>query len=404
MDPELDNPMTHIARLVQRASVAAGLVCLAAGSAPAVIVSTLHDGATARAPGGNTGWHNVAIRGTASAVYLGNRWAITANHVGDGSLEFSDGSKIDFVPGSGLRLNNDSGQAAGSPDLRMFRLVEDPGLASLEIDTESPPPGTDVMMIGAGRDRTLPLLGWSTSRFPWASVLLPFADRLGYNTASSRTMRWGTNDVTGPVTISGTTAGFQMTFNRPADAFEAQATTGDSGGGVFRLVDDTWMLVGIMTSVTTLSGQPSGTVIFGQSTQAADLTAYRDQITDLVTAPDPPWQNQLNYYDVDRSGMVTPRDQLLIFNELILNGAHELEGLPLVDSPLYDVSGDGLVSSRDAQLLINAFLTGTANPAAAVAPGTMLIPEPSTGALVLVGLLSVALAHGARSIRRRGVR
>ena len=122
---------------------------------------------------------------------------------------------------------------------------------------------------------------------------------------------------------------------------------------------------------------------------------------DLVTADDPLWQNQANYFDVDRSGMASSRDLLLIINELIRSGSHELEGSPSAGGSLFDVSGDGFVSARDSLLIINALIGETANPTTASASGTMFVPEPSTGALVLLGLLSVALARCLTIIRRR---
>ncbi len=394
--------MNHIARLARPCSVVAiALVCLSAKPAGAVVVSAFYQDATAVAPGGNPGWFNVGKRGTASASYLGNRWVITANHVGDGSVKFSDGRVFGLVAGSGVRLTNDAGQAIGSPDLRMFRLVDDPGLPSLEIDTASPSAGDSVMMIGAGRDRADALVGWSATGFSWEPVPLPLANRLGYMLESTSTMRWGTNTVTGPFSINGATAGFSTLFNRPGDYFEAQAVIGDSGGGVFRLVDDTWKLVGLMATAQPLPGQPAGTVVFGNSSQSADLTAYREQIMDLVTAADPLWQNQANYYDVDRSGMASSRDLLLIINELIRSGSHELEGAPSAGGSWLDVSGDGFVSARDSLLVTNALLGETANPTTASASGAMFVPEPSTAALVLLGLLTVALARCLTIIRRR---
>ena len=51
----------------------------------------------------------------------------------------------------------------GSPDLRMFRLAEDPGLPTLEIDAVRPAAGSTVMMIGAGRQRVPGLKSWRVS-------------------------------------------------------------------------------------------------------------------------------------------------------------------------------------------------------------------------------------------------
>ena len=77
------------------------LVCLCGRTALAVVVSNVNQGVTAVAPADMPGWDNMAYRGSASAVYLGNRWMITANHVGAGRCALpTAGCSIQFpVPG-----------------------------------------------------------------------------------------------------------------------------------------------------------------------------------------------------------------------------------------------------------------------------------------------------------------
>ena len=388
-------------------------LCFApADTARAVVVSAVDQSVTAAAPAGMPGWSNMAQRAGSSAVYLGNRWAITANHVGDGAMQFTDGRTFASVPGSAQRLSNSGLPIGGTPDLLMFRLVEDPGLAPLTIAASTPTSGSNVMMIGAGRDRAPGLIGWSVSPFggAWFEVPLPLANRVGYPLAGTKTMRWGTNAVDGgQFVISGSTLGFATRFDRPGQPFEAHAATGDSGGGVFQRIDGTWELAGLMLEIAPLGGQPANTVVAGERRRIADLSEYGAQLDDMLTRVDPPWQNPRNYFDVDGSGMLTPRDVIIVINKLIQNDIDELPpeltGSPAPGDPFYDVSGDGLVSSLDAVRMINALISGNGNqvgPTVTPAAGVSLVPEPTSGLLALVGAALLGLLRAAVRSRRRG--
>ncbi len=384
------------------------LLWFSAEPACAVVVSASNLDVTAVAPGDDPGWNNVVYRGSASAVYLGNRWVLTANHVGAGSIRLSDGRVFDMTTGSGVQLNNTGIAVAGSPDLEMFRLTDDPGLPALQIDTVRPAAGSPVVMIGDGYDRASINERWRVSgsgtSTTWTPISTPFANALGYDLLSSATKRWGMNEVSsGQTLINSTTLGFATRFDRLALPFEAQAVTGDSGGGVFHYSDGAWKLVGIMDAIQTLTNQPSGTAVFGDQTMIADLSAYRSQIMDLVTRADPAWQNQHNYYDVDGSGFVSPLDYLLIFNELNRSQQHDLVGSPATTREYYDVSGDNFVSQLDALQIINALTADTANPSSAFAadPNVVLAPEPATGVMVLWGVLLAAAWRCVCFVRRR---
>ncbi|MEX2111919.1 MAG: dockerin type I domain-containing protein [Pirellulales bacterium] len=399
--------MSRFALLARQWSVASlTLLWMTAPPARAVVVSASNLAVTAVTPGDDPGWNNVALRGAASAVYLGNRWVLTADHVGAGSIQLSDGRVLDMVPGSGTQLTNAGIAAAGAPDLRMFRLADDPGLPTLQIDTVRPPAGSPVTMIGAGRDRATGLDGWHVTgvgvNTVWTPSGPPLANVHGYSLLDTFTKRWGMNEVaSNQILINNTTVGFSTRFDRPGFAFEGQAVTGDSGGGVFRKVDGAWKLVGIMTAQQSLTNQPAGTVVPGNLSQIADLAAYRSQILGLLTRADPAWQNQRNYFDVNGSGFVSPLDYLVIFNELIRANSHALVGSPATTRQYYDVNGDAMVSQLDALRIINALTAGSANPPSVVplASDTHFIPEPSTGALAFGGLL-LAVARCLKIARR----
>jgi len=378
-----------------------------------VIISQGSNTPNLRAPGNDPGWNNVGIVAGGSGVYLGNRWVITAHHVGPGSLQLSDGRVFDVSNGSQVQLQNPSA-VLGLPDLRLFRLAEDPGLPTPLIAATPPLPGAVVTMIGAGLTRSPSIQGWAITQtatgLDWRDAPLPVSSAEGYTLTDQRQMQWGTNTVTALHTFDSVqhTVVFSTRYDRQGQIFEGQATTGDSGGGVFEERAGEWNLAGIMISTVPLTGQPDNTVVFGNQTSIASLAPYRDQILALLATPDRPWQNQFNQFDVSRSGNVDPRDVLVIINQLLQSGEHALSGLPGANDPLVDTNGDGRLSPTDALRVINAIKSGEANPivtpqvalsASNFSSSSHLVPEPST--LVLAGGAAALMALAAAKRRHR---
>ncbi len=393
---------------------AAGLTLVCAGVQPAeaVVILTGDGSGNITVPPDNPGWADMARLSNASAVYLGDRWMITAEHVissvGNSPVTFTDGRVFDSSFGSDIVVNNPVALQipSATADLKMFRLATDPGLPALPITTASPATGAGVMMIGAGRDREPNLIGWSVSSASvWTQTPLPFANARGFAVdPNSSHMRWGTNQVqSGNVISNGNTITFATRFNSTGNAFSAQAATGDSGGGVFQFVNGSWQLAGIMDTIQkTINNQPDNTAVFGNDdTLSADLFQYRDQIESILAQPEPLWQNQLNRFDVARSGQVNARDVLLLINNLLKGGIHPLTGAPSASDPLLDVNGDGLFNLLDVSQLINVLANNTANPAMSTTATSSLVPEPCTGMLALMGVLLVGLARGAIVARRQ---
>jgi hypothetical protein len=394
---------------IWRSASALLLAAALASPAGAVVISAGNDTPNLAAPGNDPGWNNVGRVATASGVYLGNRWVITAGHVSQGGLRLSDGREFAMSVGSNVQLSNAETPAPfGEPDLRMFRLAEDPGLAALEIGQAAPALGDLVIMIGAGVDRAGELIGWQTTStvagLQWDEVPVTAATVLGHTLLSSSHMRWGANFVASGTTFrSDLTFAFSTQFDRLSLSFEAQATLGDSGGGVFRESDDGWELLGIMTSNQLLGNQPSNTVVYGDQTIIADLSVYREQILGLVNRQEPLWQNQVDYFDVSGDGHISPRDFLLLVTELRA-GPHSLSGAPGASDGFYDVTGDYEVTTADSQAVVNRLLSGGAFSASSPAAGVNFVPEPGGVSLALWGLLSAALARivaGGRISRAR---
>lgn len=226
--------------------------------------------------GAGSGWDYVGSVGGASGVYLGETngafWVLTAAHVSAGSFTLN-GITYGMVAGSAVTLG-------GNADLVLFRIDANPGLASLDITASTPAIGTPLTMIGYGVGREAEPTRWTQD---WHETDSGGAYQ-GYKWSGPSIKRWGTN------TVSGFGSGGSLsttTFHTTFGMGTAQATLGDSGGGVF-LADGT--LAGLVIAVQTVNGQPAGTSIFSamsgtaNRTQIADLSAYRSEILGIMNS------------------------------------------------------------------------------------------------------------------------
>lgn len=116
-----------------------------------------------------------------------------------------------------------------------------------------------------------------------------------------------------------------------------------------------------------------------------------------------PWSNPLNPLDVNRDGVVTPLDALLVIDYLNANGSQALSLLPVLPNappPFVDTSADDHISPLDALLVIDALnAQGAAQPDAATFEAVS-VPEPSTAALAALGFAWLAFAAVARRLRK----
>jgi len=266
---------------------------------PAVVVATTTGNVSA--PDDDPGWANVGIRGSATAVYVGNGWVLTAAHVGAGDVEFPELHRLFAVdPATApvpLRNPADLGLSA-TTDLMLFKLAETPELPPLVIASSRPNLGGEVVMIGHGLDREPVARDWdlrSTSASApaiWTEVPRGTGQFHGFNAMTESSMRWGVNSIdflleptsTTPLGINGHVFSFATDFDFARN--QAQAVTNDSGGAVFAKRDGTWELAGIMVAVNGFPGQKiQEMVLFGNQTLSADLSIYRDQIVSLVPEP-----------------------------------------------------------------------------------------------------------------------
>lgn len=279
----------------------AALLFLTAASLHAVIVAGGNGTQNTTVPTSDQGWSYVGSVNfsngslNASGIYLGeyggSYWVLTAKHVADSGLGSYtlDGTTYGFVTGSGKQV--------GTLDLYVVQIsITDPGdpllsVSNLALATTSPTSSTAVTMIGYGRNRatssTTYYIDTSTDPYTWSTTFSFGSPTLsGYQYASGNTKRWGSNTSEGTVINSGTT---YLVTDFDNTSGQGQAAVGDSGGGVFAYnsATGTYELAGVMDLVTSYSGQPGETAIFGNQTYSIDIATYRSLILSTVPEPAP---------------------------------------------------------------------------------------------------------------------
>ena len=279
-----------------RTALGAGIcaAALTAGAAHGVVIAG--GGGNTNAPADDPGWDHLGSfnTGANSGVYLGNGWILTAYHVFvlDNPTAFNlGGTAYALDTGSWTRLTN----ATSSADLVMVKLTNaTPALSTLQIRASAPVADAAVAMIGHGYYQASDLTYWTNTLPTWTETAASNAVYSGYNTTGTLLMQWGLNNVAlRNLNVNdgyGVNRSFTTVFDSNAGPDEAQAVVGDSGGGVFIKNGATWELAGMMYNVDSpYAGEPpSGygrTAVFGTSTYAADLSAYRSQINSIIPEP-----------------------------------------------------------------------------------------------------------------------
>lgn len=244
------------------------------------------------APANDFGFSNVGIRGSWTAVYLGNYggeyWMLTAAHVPAGDVVLN-GTNYSYVPGSDVLLTNEGTGLTGTPDLRLYRISSDPGLPTLAISATRPSLNSLMYMAGASPGRETDPSYWSVSdELVWTEVESTETYNVwGYKLAGAREVRWATNNLENTLdglnnlSLNGYKSKvFRMDFDAVVN--EGQVYVGDSGGGVFHKNGSTWELSGILVSRESYLGQPGLTAVFNNTSLAVDLSVYHDQIMAAV--------------------------------------------------------------------------------------------------------------------------
>ena len=187
-----------------------------------------------------------------SAVYLGNKWIITAYHAFDGrgsDVVIFGGMEYELDPKRAVQLSNPKGSGLGpETDLVMVPLRSAPDLPRLKISETTPFAGEVVVLIGCGETSLPSRLTPLTDSGEDSRVVRPISDQAA-NAASDRSgPRWGENRIADRSLVSalpGTRAETHVfaTVRQPHwQEHNAQGASGDSGGGVFVNRGDRWEL------------------------------------------------------------------------------------------------------------------------------------------------------------------
>jgi VCBS repeat-containing protein len=112
---------------------------------------------------------------------------------------------------------------------------------------------------------------------------------------------------------------------------------------------------------------------------------------------DPPYQNQVNNYDVNGDGFVSPIDALILINYINTNGMGPLPLPPLPVPPYLDPDGDGSILPIDVLGTIQAIndqttSAGAAEGEAAVAEASRTEPEATVFGVQILAMPVVDLA------------
>jgi hypothetical protein len=208
-----------------------GFSCIV-GPVHAIVFFSQGNDANLDNPGLGLPWDNVVQMRNESGpigtgVYLGNRYVLTAGHVGP-----LTSVKVGFVD---YLLDSSPAVAIGTADMKLVRLASDPGLNGVRLNTNPSGDAGNSYLVGYGVGR--------------ASNSLLGSSPVTWGDSSTAIKRWGTNLVDGAIAgvqVGGYTSDLLRTqFNSNAGGNEAALTIYDSGSALFRQIGSEWYLVGI---------------------------------------------------------------------------------------------------------------------------------------------------------------
>lgn len=275
-------------------------LALGAASSHALVLWNLDNSANQTDPNTGVPWNAVAkvvnFDGSllsGSAVYLGDGYLLSANHVGmdltysyitfDGVEFFS----IDPAFNDGSRAYGK--QVAAGVDMAVFKLTSIPvnaAAATLLPSADEKFGATNSATLigwGVGRDTASPL---ATNNVTWGNTSTS-AKRWGVNAPrTTDTASYDSYSYEAIITYAGNTNSGDPLNHGLGDA-EAAATIYDSGSGLFQDIDGEWFLIGIATAVDTggTSHYGNDSSNGGDGNYFARISNHEQQITALVPEP-----------------------------------------------------------------------------------------------------------------------
>ena len=201
--------------------------------ARAIVFSSQGNDANLSSPAGlNLPWDNVVQMQSptgpiGTGVYLGNRYVLTAGHVGP--LSSVKVGLVDYL------IDSSPAVAIGTADMKLVRLASNPGMNGVRLNTNPLGDGGEAYLVGYGVGR--------------ASSSVLGSNPVTWGDSSTAIKRWGTNFVDGAISgiqVGGYTSDLLRTqFNSNAGVNEAALTIYDSGSALFQKIGSEWYLVGI---------------------------------------------------------------------------------------------------------------------------------------------------------------
>ena len=329
------------------------------------------------APVGRIAANTASGWASASGVYLGSGWVLTAAHVVDSASQVSFETAGGTLGASAWAVHADwkPWDIVAGNDIAILRLdgFEDvPGLVPARLHRPRNERGQQASFAGFGRTG--------------------FGDT-GFNGQTTLTKRFATNKVDriyqGNILLSdfdSDTPGFNGLGSSRPTRYEGALAPGDSGGGLF-LHDHAlggWTLAGINSFGYAFDGNPNGS--FGDWSGHTRVSAYTDWIDRVMAMPElgPGWVVGGTSAGLDAALSSANATTLLDHG----NDPGRLETTR---------TGTHLVYLDPTEAQLNAASAALHTGTTLTAAGVARVPEPATAALLLT-------AAGAALTRRRAAR
>lgn len=264
-----------------------------AQDANALILWNKDNSANQSDPGTGVPWDSVGrvagtdlsqTSSTGSAIYLGNGFMLTANHV---TLGMDQRVTFDGVTSFAVDMTFNGGtgakQVAAGVDLKVFKLATNPSVSAVALDSTG---GfiSNATLVGFGVGRGATSLG--TSPVAWGA-LDTVAKRWGTNVPRAlQTVSYSGYSYSALVSIAGNSTA------SPAGVGdnEAAITLIDSGSAMFQFISGTWYLIGVGTTVeqlntTTYASDSVSALDRGDANFHASVATYRPNILAIIPEP-----------------------------------------------------------------------------------------------------------------------
>jgi hypothetical protein len=278
-----------------------------------------------------------------SAIHLRGKYMLTANHVSLRSHVTFDGSTY------WARDTSFSPITIGTADLKLFKLIEDPGLAEVTLHTTNS--GDDVSSTTKIKGQWVTVdvigtfIGWGRGRNESIADSGSGTDNIwAWGDNSTLAKRWGTNRIDNTLNVVNTPdydyAALLTNIDSNAGNDEAAAAVYDSGSGIFIENNGNWTLAGLATLVSTV-----GSATFSTSGDVNYFVRIENYASAIEAAiPDTEtysgWQTDHSLYGADANNTAdTDNDGIGQLHEFAFGGDPNENDLSIL--PTHELVEDG---------------------------------------------------------------